>query len=273
MMILRLNSTGPLVELLQRNLKQLGFYKGEIDGIYGLQTYNAVRQFQKDNGLLSDGIVGPLTWSLIMPYINGYINYTIKSNDTFYSIARRFSTTVNALIYANSGVDYNNLQSGDIIIVPFSSVVPTNISYSSEIMNLNINSLKKIYPFLDVASIGTSVLGKNIPAIRFGNGQKEVFYNASFHANEWITSPVLMKFLENLCKSYVNNINIFGVNARELFSLVSLYICPMVNPDGVDLVTKQIAPSSLSYMKARNIASYFPSIEFPSGWKANIERN
>ena len=74
--------------------------------------------------------------------------------------------------------------------------------------------------------------------------------------NEWITTPLLMKFLENLCKSYVNNLAIFGVNARELFSNVSLYIMPMVNPDGVDLVTDFITENSWAYANAKRIARY-----------------
>jgi len=231
MIILRLDSKGPFVELLQKILKELKFYDGIIDGFFGPKTSNSVKQFQKSVGISPDGIVGPLTWNNLMPYINGYTNYTIQSGDTFYLIARRFSTTVNALIYANPNVAYENLQIGDNIIVPFSSVVPTNISYSSGIMDLNISALKRIYPFLNIENIGKSVLGENIPVIRFGNGGKEIFYNASFHSNEWITSTLLMKFLENLCKSYVNNVDIFGVNTRDLFSQVSLYICPMVNPD------------------------------------------
>ena len=79
-----------------------------------------------------------------------------------------------------------------------------------------------------------------------------------------------MKFIEILSKAYVNNSSIYGYNARELFNEVSLYIVPMVNPDGVDLVTGLFTPNTTIYQNSQKIASNFPDIPFPSGWKANI---
>jgi N-acetylmuramoyl-L-alanine amidase len=52
------------VRTAQERLKALGFYTGRADGIYGEQTYNAVRRFQAARGIQHrDGIIGPETWT------------------------------------------------------------------------------------------------------------------------------------------------------------------------------------------------------------------
>ncbi len=54
----RFGSTGAEVTSIQSRLKNWGYYKGAIDGIYGSATVNAVKYFQKSNGLNVDGIAG-----------------------------------------------------------------------------------------------------------------------------------------------------------------------------------------------------------------------
>ncbi len=54
-------SRGDEVVQIQTKLKRWGYYNGNIDGIYGSQTQEAVRYFQRKNGLTVDGIAGPAT--------------------------------------------------------------------------------------------------------------------------------------------------------------------------------------------------------------------
>jgi N-acetylmuramoyl-L-alanine amidase len=59
---LRWGSRGDFVYLAQKRLRDWGYLRGAVDGIYGAQTYAAVTQFQRRHGLAVDGIVGPRTW-------------------------------------------------------------------------------------------------------------------------------------------------------------------------------------------------------------------
>jgi len=150
------------------------------------------------------------------------------------------------------------------------NIIKTDRSYNSEILDCNISELSKTYPFLQVGTYGKSVSGTDLSYIKIGTGVNSVFYNASIHANEWLTSLVLMKFIEDFCKAYVNDANIFGYSAKKLFSDCSIYIAPMCNPDGVDLVTGHIPTGTPFYNNAKLLSEKFPNIPFPDGWKANI---
>lgn len=160
-------------------------------------------------------------------------------------------------------LSYNIL--GDVM-----NIVPTKTNYCYQKLKNNIQSLTCNYPFVHSGIIGYSPLGKSIFYLRLGNGPKEVFYSASFHANEWITSLILMKFIEDYSNAYQGNSYLYGYSIRELFKTTSIYLVPMVNPDGVDLVTGNLEDTT-SYRYAKSVAKRYPSICFPNGWKANIE--
>ena len=57
----RQGSSGQTVKTIQTKLKNWGYYNGSVDGIYGSQTAEAVKYFQRSNGLTADGVVGPAT--------------------------------------------------------------------------------------------------------------------------------------------------------------------------------------------------------------------
>ena len=150
------------------------------------------------------------------------------------------------------------------------NIVPTNVNYTYSLFRKNLIELNLTFPFINVQVIGNSILGKNIYAIKLGKGPKKVFYSGSYHGNEWICSILLMKFIENYCDAFVSNSSLYNQNIPDLFNSTSIFIVPMVNPDGVDLVTGGLSIDSYAYERALTISNNFPEIPFPSGWKANI---
>ena len=145
----------------------------------------------------------------------------------------------------------------------------TNISFTSLVLELSVTGLKKRYPFLQTGSMGKSIMGKPLYYLKIGSGQNQVFYNASHHANEWITTPLLMKYIEKYAQAFSMGGSIFNTDTAYLYNTASLYIAPMVNPDGVDLVTGELN-SGAYYTRAQRISENYPNIPFPNGWKANI---
>ncbi len=264
----RLNSRGPDVALLQAVLNRLGFNTGTVDGVFGQRTQNGVIRFQRSVGLSADGVVGPRTWAALEPYIMGYVTYRIRPGDTFFTLAQRYNTTVSAIETANPELNPTALQVGQQIVIPLRDpVVLTNIPYTSQTLQRNIEGLKKRYPFLRTGVVGRSVNGQEIPYLVFGEGPIKVGYNAAHHANEWITTPVLMKFTEQMCRAYALGVSLADSDVRQLWQRTTFVLVPMVNPDGVDLVTGQYAPGSREYNAAQSLNTDLP---FPDGWKANI---
>jgi g-D-glutamyl-meso-diaminopimelate peptidase len=75
----------------------------------------------------------------------------------------------------NPNTSPSNLQIGQIILVPvqvLQSVVTPKMDYGYSTMMNQLKVLKNIYPFINIRSIGRSVLGKSIPEIQIGNGPK-----------------------------------------------------------------------------------------------------
>jgi peptidoglycan hydrolase-like protein with peptidoglycan-binding domain len=69
---LRYGSTGDDVRKLQEGLNQVAssLAKLNVDGVYGAKTTAKAKEFQRNNNLVSDGIVGPLTWTLLLDILS-----------------------------------------------------------------------------------------------------------------------------------------------------------------------------------------------------------
>ena len=177
-----------------------------------------MQEFQKREGLYPSGREDILTMQRLTPYLLGYERYMVKPGDTYYRLARAFGTTVRSILTANPNQNPNTLLVGQYLNIPYGfPVVPTDIPFTSELLQVCIQGLMVRYPFLSRRTIATTAYRRPVSALSLGTGPRTVLYNASHHANEWITTPLLMKFLEEYAHAVSVNGRIFGLDAQKLF--------------------------------------------------------
>ncbi len=150
------------------------------------------------------------------------------------------------------------------------AIVQTDVPITSQRCDQMIQQITAQYPFCRSEVLATTAFQRPVRTLVIGNGPRKVIYIAAQHANEWITSYLLLKYAEELAQAVVDGADIFGVNAQQILDTATIYMVPMVNPDGVDLVTGGIQPGQISYESARRLADNYPNIPFPDGWKANL---
>ena len=148
-------------------------------------------------------------------------------------------------------------------------IVTTNIPITSQRNTQLIEALASAYPSIRVRRFGITAFGRPLIAMTIGSGARKVIYSAAHHANEWITAYVLLKFAEELAEAITSGGSLYGVPAATLAN-TEITLVPLVDPDGVDLVTGAIAPGSVPYELARTLGDNYPNIPFPNGWKANL---
>ena len=148
------------------------------------------------------------------------------------------------------------------------SIVQTELPVTAARVEEYLNQLGRAYPFLEIEQLARSAYGRPLWAVTMGEGERRVLYSAAHHANEWLTATVLLKFIEDYAEALQNDGEIGGIQARALYRTASISLVPLVNPDGVDLVTG--AATEAEREQARELSEFYPNIPFPEGWKANL---
>lgn len=149
-------------------------------------------------------------------------------------------------------------------------IVKTDVPMTYALCQQTIDEIVAQYPVCGRRTIGTTAFGRDIDALSIGSGDRTTLFAAAFHANEWITAPVLLKFAEELSRAIMEGGSVYGIPGRLFEYNCQIFLVPMVNPDGVDLVTGGIPVRSLQWEKAAALSDNYPSIPFPNGWKANL---
>ena len=149
-------------------------------------------------------------------------------------------------------------------------IVNTGVPITSELNQRYLQQIAEKYPFTKLEEVGVTDFQRPIWMLTIGTGKRHVLFTAAHHANEWITALVLLKYAEDLADAIQKGGILFGQRAKEMAEAVMIHIIPLVNPDGVDLVTGALTPESAQYQLARELAQKYPAIPFPEGWKANL---
>ncbi len=149
-------------------------------------------------------------------------------------------------------------------------IVNTTVPITSERCEQMILEIVRQYPFCRTEVLTRTAFQRPLRTLVIGNGPRKVLYSAAHHANEWITSLILLRFAEEFAQAIESGSQIFDRDASQIAQNATIYMVPMVDPDGVDLVVGAIAEGNIQYDLAQRLAQNYPSIPFPDGWKANL---
>ena len=149
-------------------------------------------------------------------------------------------------------------------------IVNTTVPITAASCDKMIQDIVNAYPFCRTELLTTTAFQRPVRTLVIGQGPRKVIYSAAHHANEWITALVLLKFAEELAQAIQSGGEIFGRSGEEISNAATIYMVPMVDPDGVDLVVGAIQPGNIQFDLAQRLSQDYPGIPFPDGWKANL---
>lgn len=117
-------------------------------------------------------------------------------------------------------------------------------------------------PMFKTEIIGKTVMNRNIYLITAGKGKKRLFLSGAFHGMEDITAEFLIRFAKKLLQLYKEK----SEAVLKILDDISIYIVPMVNPDGVSISLNEVRQEDTFYnflISANNVSNDFTK------WQAN----
>lgn len=109
-------------------------------------------------------------------------------------------------------------------------------------------------------------MGRPMIAVMVGEGTRRIGCVGPHRADRWPLTVQMFRFLEGYATAYADG----EPWARNIYGAATLHLLPLVNPDGMDLVSGALDPLDSFYAQARVLATHFPGVPFPEGWAANI---
>ncbi len=139
--------------------------------------------------------------------------------------------------------------------------------YDYESLTRDLRALECDYREISRTNIGASVEGRGIYCIKIGTGSRRVLLNGAHHGLEFLTAAFLMRFTRETAAALHTGTPMLGFNIRALLNKVTLYIVPMVNPDGVDIAVNGI---DITNPYHRRLIAKVGIHRFSRIWQANV---
>lgn len=136
------------------------------------------------------------------------------------------------------------------------------MGYDYKEMNSEMDALIEQYDIIEAFSIGKSVMNKDIPCLKIGRGRKKLFLSGAYHGLEYLTAAFLIRFIKHYAENFYNGIG----DTKELFDKVTLFVSPMINPDGVDIAVNGL---DITNPYHRALISMVGIHSFNTVWQAN----
>ncbi len=213
--ILMEGDTGPNVAILQERIFALGYYKGYITGRFDNETKDAVTKFQKDTGLSSDGIVGPLTWEAIESQFQLPVQRRVLGLGSFGEDVEIIQEILFALGYYNGDITGNfdtNTMEAVKAFQEDNGLVPDGI-VGPETWNAIMNSI-----------YNKPQNTKNRPTLRFGDKNNYVKALQEILKNlKYYTGPITSDFDDRTTEAvkafqFDNNIPTDGIVGKDTWA-------------------------------------------------------
>lgn len=242
---------------------------------------DTVSRIAERHGLTPEHVIQGNPWAGRQPYLYpGQIlflpsaprkRYSVLEGDNAERISALFGVSTEELERLNPGVSSERwCLPGKVLVIPPAapqSIVTVRSEYGPEDVQRDIGRLVERYPCITSERIGDSVLGKPLHLLRIGSGPRHLHVNAALHANEWLTSPCLMSFVEQYASAYTAGRTWNGHRPDEWVKDWTLLVVPMANPDGVELVQEGVLPGQPHYEELMRWNGGRRSFRH---WKANI---
>ncbi len=106
--------------------------------------------------------------------------------------------------------------------------------YGYENLNRDLSILSK-NKLVTIQSAGKSVQQRELYYITIGTGDYKVFFNGAHHGMEWITSAMLIRFCKEFSDCAARSVPFCGYDTKKILERSTLFVLPMVNPDGIQI--------------------------------------